>query len=324
MYPIRAKDGHFDRAFLFHLLLSEPFNKQAISFQDRTGIPKINRSQLASIILPRPPLSEQTKIAYVLSTVQRAIEQQDRIIALTTELKKGLMHKLFTEGLRGEPLKETEIGPVPESWELIPLGDVLTLAQYGLSLKGEEIGSYGLLRMTNQTDGRISPNNLQFVTIDDHVYKKFTVQKGDILFNRTNSRELVGRTAIFDIEGDYVFASYLIRLRTDTVRLNPFFLNQYLCAGETQTRLKSIATPSVSQSNISASRLRRFQIPLPSLMEQVGVVAISEVLDRKIYLHRRKKLTCEDLFRTLLHQLMTAQIRVNDLDIGELETEIME
>ena len=66
-------------------------------------------------------IAEQRKIAAVLGLVQRAIEQQERLIALTTELKKALLHKLFTEGLRGEPQKQTEIGPVPESWEVVPL-----------------------------------------------------------------------------------------------------------------------------------------------------------------------------------------------------------
>ena len=76
------------------------------------------RRQLCESSIPIPPLAEQRKIAAVLGLVQRAIEQQERLIALTTELKKALLHKLFTEGLRGEPQKQTEIGPVPESWEV--------------------------------------------------------------------------------------------------------------------------------------------------------------------------------------------------------------
>jgi type I restriction enzyme S subunit len=80
--------------------------------------------QLKSLPIPVPPVSEQRKIAAVLGLVQRAIEQQERLIALTTELKKALLHKLFTEGLRGEPQKQTEIGPVPKSWEVMRLGSL--------------------------------------------------------------------------------------------------------------------------------------------------------------------------------------------------------
>src|SRR5205807_9396934 len=85
--------------------------------------PNISRSALIEFEVPVPPLSEQRKISAVLGLVQQAIEQQERLIALTTELKKALLHKLFTEGLRGEPQKQTEIGPVPESWEQHPLED---------------------------------------------------------------------------------------------------------------------------------------------------------------------------------------------------------
>ncbi len=74
--------------------------------------------------MPLLDLAEQRQIAAVLSAVQRAVERQERLIALTAELKKALMHRLFTEGTRGEPLKQTEIGPVPESWEVVPLGSL--------------------------------------------------------------------------------------------------------------------------------------------------------------------------------------------------------
>ena len=265
--------------------------------------------------LPRPPLPEQKKIAHVLSTVQRAIEAQERIIQTTTELKKTLMHKLFTEGLRNEPQKQTEIGLVPESWEVSLLGNSLSVAQYGLSVKGTTKGDYPILRMTNQVDGQIIGNNLQFVKIGEADFKKFKVEKGDILFNRTNSLDLVGRTAIHDIEGNYVFASYLIRLRTDRKKLNPFFLNLYFNRDETQSRLKSIATRAVSQSNISATKLKGFPIPLPSTKEQTKIVTQTEAIEIKLLLHRRKLESLQHLFRTLLHELMTAKIRVDELEI---------
>ena len=275
----------------------------------------INKGIVSSFPLPLPPLPEQKKIAHILSTVQRAIEAQERIIQITIELKKSLMHKLFTEGLRNEPQKQTEIGPIPESWEVVKLSDLLTIAQYGMSVKGNHEGNYPILRMTNQVDGQIVGRNLQYVEINNGNFEKFKVERGDILFNRTNSLDLVGRTAIFNIEGDFVFASYLIRLRTDEKKLNPFFLNCYFNTDEIQARLKSIAARAVSQSNISATRLKGFPVPNPGLDEQEEIVAHAKALDRKLAVHRGKLEQLQDLFRTLLHELMTAKRRVNHLNI---------
>ena len=92
-------------------------------------------------------------------------------------------------------------------------------------------------------------------------------------------------------------------------------LNHYFNWDETQVRLKSIATRAVSQSNISATRLRGFPVPVPSPVEQNEIVANVDCLDRKLAVHRRKHATLTALFRTLLHQLMTAQLRVRDLDV---------
>ena len=285
---------------------------------DKTTLPILNKTNFENFEIAVPPLVEQRKIAGLLGVVQRAIEQQEQLLQQTMELKKTLLHQLFTQGLRGEPQKETEIGHVPESWEVMPLGNYLTEAQYGLSIKGTESGRYALLRMTNQQQGYISGDNLQFVALTQAQFERFRVERQDILFNRTNSLELVGRTAIFDIEEDFVFASYLIRLRTDAARLRPYFLNHYFNSDETQVRLKLIATRAVSQSNISATRLRSFVIPLPSPQEQDEIVAKIDCLDKKLSMHARKKLLLEELFRTLLHQLMTAQIRVNELDLAPM------
>lgn len=173
--------------------------------------------------------------------------------------------------------------------------------------------------MTNQHQGRISSDNLQYVELTRDQFEKFRVERGDILFNRTNSLDLVGRTAIFDLEKDFVFASYLIRLRTDAERLRPFFLNHYFNWEETQMRLKSIATRAVSQSNISATRLRGFLVPVPKPEEQDEIVEKVDCLDKKLSVHARKHVALTALFRTLLHQLMTAKIRVDDLVLPELK-----
>src|SRR5262249_25111499 len=110
------------------LLLRTP---QLIQDYERLSTGAVNRRRsirkedFLSIRVPCPPLDEQRQIAAVLLAVQRATERQARLIALTTELKKALMHRLFTQGTRGEQLKETEIGLVPRTWKIARLGDIL-------------------------------------------------------------------------------------------------------------------------------------------------------------------------------------------------------
>ncbi len=307
---LKPDEARFDSKFFYFALINQKIPSRGYNRHFKL---------LKESSVPHPADTwEQKKIASLLTLVQRAIEQQERLIALTTELKKALMHKLFTDGRRGEKQKQTEIGPVPESWKVIPLGSLLKMAQYGLSVKGSAAGSYPMLRMTNQINGQIVPNDLKWVEISEADFNKFSVKRGDVLFNRTNSYDLVGRTAIFDLDGEYAFASYLIRLRVDHDMLDSFFLNHYLNCDETQQRLKSIATRAVSQSNISATRLKSFMIPLPSLEEQDEVISTLNIVDKKIAEHKQFAYALQCLFQTLLHQLMTAQIRVKDLDLTEL------
>ena len=96
-------------------------------FKTGASVPTLDRNSFKTLPVLVPPLPEQKKIAHILSTVQRAIEAQERLIRTTTELKKAMMHKLFSEGLRNEPQKQTEIGPIPESWEVVEFDSFSTL-----------------------------------------------------------------------------------------------------------------------------------------------------------------------------------------------------
>lgn len=309
--------------FLFYALKSKKMAKEKAE-----DYPTLNLSEIKEIKIPLPPLPEQRKIAAILSTVQKAIEIEGKLIERTKELKKSMMHKLFTEGIprqarngaRSEKQKITEIGPIPESWEVVKLGegDILKSTQYGLSIKGQKKGKYPILRMNNLVDGLVSTSDLQFVNIDEKTFKKFKLEKGDILFNRTNSFELVGKTSIFTSEGDFVFASYLIRLKVNSDIIDHFFFNLYFNWDKTQIRLKSLASRGVSQANISATKLKTFKIPLPTLPEQQAIASILSIIDQKIEHHTTKKQKLEELFRTLLHVLMTARVRVDKINLDFL------
>ena len=190
-------DDTIDTSFLrFQLIYIRP---EILKQRYGGAQPNISQNVIRNLTVSVPPLIEQRKIAAVLNLVQQAIEQQERLIDLTTELIKTLMHKLFKEGLYGELQKETEIGLVPESWCVDSMKSFISNSKYGLSQKGQDSGPIPILRMTNQVGGYIDTHNLQYVDIPNDVLEKYRVCRGDLLFNRTNSFELVGRTALFDI-----------------------------------------------------------------------------------------------------------------------------
>ena len=156
-----------------------------------TTIPNLSRSKLAELPIALPPLSEQKKIAHILSTVQRAIKAQERIIQTTTELKKALMHKLFTEGLRKEPQKQTEIGPVPESWGVATIEEHCIASAFGPRFSSALYSHEGeilTLRTTDmEDDGRIDYNTAPKVRIDYSKFEKHYLQEGDVVVSRSGT-----------------------------------------------------------------------------------------------------------------------------------------
>ena len=217
-----GNDPRFTFFLLKHLNLAR--------FKTGASVPTLDRNSFKTLPMVVPPLPEQKKIAHILSTVQRAIEEQKRIIQTTTELKKALMQKLFTEGLRGEPQKETEIGLVPESWEVATLEHKAESFQYGTSVKcGYETKGKLVLRIPNVVGGHIDISDLKFGIPKKTEIGKLTLQAGDLLFVRTNGvKENAGRCSQFNDElDDCYYASYLIRVRLDSEVLNSSFLSEY-------------------------------------------------------------------------------------------------
>lgn len=256
---------------------------------------------------------EQQLVTSILATIERAVELEAERIVTLKELKATTMANLFRRGLSGARLKHTEIGKLPEGWDVVPLGTALRTTQYGLSVRGEKTGQVPILRMNCQQDGRVVFRDLQYVTLDPAVLKAFLLRDGDLLFNRTNSFELVGRTALFGGDYECVFASYLIRLQVVEGALSPSYLNHYLNLESVQRSIKSLATKGVSQSNISASRLKRFPVPKPPLREQDEIAKIIDSLCGRLEVAQQRAAALRHLFDSSLHQFMTGQLRVTPL-----------
>ena len=260
-------------------------------------------------LFPLPPLPEQKKIAHILSTVQRAIEAQERIIQTTTELKKTLMHKLFTEGLRNEPQKQTEIGPVPESWEVKRLGEIARIERGKFSHRPRNEprfygGAYPFVQTgdVSNCDGYVR-SFTQTLNEDGLVISKM-FPSGTILITIAAN---IGFTGI--LKFDSACPDSLIGI-SPSERVQTEFLNYYLMTQ--QPKMDRLA-PKGTQKNINIQFLKPWPVPLPSVDEQEEIAEAFCATDQKIGLAAAKRNELKDLFRTLLHQLMTAKTRVHGI-----------
>jgi len=286
-----------------------------------TTIPNLSQSKLCELPLPVPPLSEQRNIAGVLGVVQRAMEQQARLLALTAELKKTLLHKLFTEGLRGEPQKPTEIGPVPESWEVVPLGSLATKISKGSSPRwqGFEYVSEGVLfvRSQNVGAGRMDFSDRVFLSPKFNEQEKRSILKNeDILINLVGAS--IGRVALGTPEIEGANCNQAVGfVRMDCRRSFKDFLVAFLLSPAGQQQM-FFQKKDIARANLSLLDLKTFKVPVPPTAEVEEIAEVFLQIEAKLAIHQHKHATLTALFRTLLHQLMTAQIRVHDLDLKGL------
>ena len=316
--PIQEVEGVSDKFFLFHLMLHPAIRSDLAGKMDgTTGRQRLSKEVLGDRLIPLPTLPEQRKIAAVLGLVQRAIEEQARLLALTTELKKTLLHKLFTEGLRGETQKQTEIGPVPESWEMVKigsLGKVVTgttpktkVSEYYAPPEVDFIApaDLGRTRQVYRSEKKISQRGLEVirclpkdavmcVCIGSSIGKIGMTSKADSATNQQIN------SIICNDKHDPAFVYYLLS----------YFAEYW----------RGFATfgpvPILSKGNFENIKI---VVSLPKEEEEIAQCLSS--VDAKIEVHMHRKALLNELFCNLLQQLMTAQIRVRDLDLPNGETD---
>jgi type I restriction enzyme S subunit len=285
---------------------------------NKTTIPNLSRGRLAVLEVPNPPKPEQEKIAAMLWKVQRAIQVEEKLTATARELKQSAMRQLFSHGLRGELQKETDSGLIPESWEMQPIRANAKLVAGGTPSRGvKEFWTAGTIPwvktgevdycVITETEEKITPLGLENSAAK-------VLPKGTLLIAMYGQGITRGKVAILGIDAATNQASAGIIPTTD--RLMPMFLYYYLSFS--YDRLRSFSH-GAQQLNLNAELVGSFQVPSADPAEQKEIVTILQTIDRKISLHERKRAALSDLFQTLLHQLMTAQIRVDKLDIDTSE-----
>ena len=275
----------------------------------------INKGIVSSFPIPLPPLPEQKKIAHILSTIQRAIEAQERIIQTTTELKMALMHKLFTEGLRGEPQKQTDIGPVPESWEVVRLSDVCQFQSGGTPSKQNPEFWKGTIPWVSPKDMK----RPRLSDVEDHISQE-ALESGSKLAP-AGSVFVVVRGMILAKTVPVALAEVPMAINQDMKAIVPgaalrsdFLL--YALEAFRENLFRRVGRSGHGTCTLMGHEVQAFKIPLPDQKPQEEIAAAIQNIERKKELHEERRHALQDLFRTLLHELMTAKTRVHELELS--------
>lgn len=260
-----------DPAYLFGYIKSPAVQDKIEDMQSgSTNQVELNRSEIVSTVVPVAPLPEQRRIVAkvdgLTTRTARARKELDRIPTLIARYKQRLLALAFSGELTAGWRAAKGLSDAKE----VALVDVAKGFSYGTSAKSDPSGEVPVLRMGNIQDGKLDWTNLVF-TSDKAEIKKYTLIPGDVLFNRTNSPELVGKTALYKGEQDAVYAGYLIRIQC-TEKLMPEYLTYSLNGPAGRDYCWAVKTDGVSQSNINAKKIAAFRFLLPSLDEQAEIV----------------------------------------------------
>ena len=191
------------------------------------------------------------------------------------------------------------------------MGDLCDGVEYGSSAKSKKEGHIPVLRMGNIQGGKLDWENLAYTDDKDEI-KKYLLKHNDVLFNRTNSPELVGKTAIYKSEMPAVFAGYLIRIHRKPDLLDADYLNYFLNSQIALDHGKTVAISSVNQANINGAKLRGYPIPAPTLSQQKQIVAKLDALSTETQLletrYQQKLAALAALKESLLHQAFSGEL----------------
>ena len=262
-------------------------------------MPAISFGLIMDIPIPIPPLPEQKRIVSILdktfTEIAKAKTNTKQNLKNAKELFENILQNLLTD----------------KKYKKVKLGDICEKVEYGSSSKSEKEGEIPVLRMGNIQNGEFSWDNLVYSNNKED-NTKYLLKNNDVLFNRTNSPELVGKTAIYKNEMPAIFAGYLIRIHRKDELLDAEYLNYYLNSENAKDYGKTVVISSVNQANINGTKLKTYPIPLPSLKEQKTIVKKLNNITNEIkklelvYLQKLKDL--EDLKKSVLQKALNGEL----------------
>ena len=320
LIPKKPKLGPFIRAAIYHS------RAQLLSriVPSAHGTMTLNLDDIETFVIPMPEAGEEAEaIGSVIDIAIDKGEQAAQELALAQQLKRSVMQAVFTRGLRGEPQKDTEFGPVPEGWALATLGDVATVqtgVAKGRKFPDADMVTVPYLRVANVQDGHLDLAEMKDISIRRSEVDRYRLQSGDVVLTEGGDFDKLGRGFIWRGELELcVHQNHVFAVRPDGARLLPEFFAYLAQSAYGKAYFLKVAHKTTNLACINSTKLKAFPLLIPpTLEEQQEIVDILGALDRKIDLHRRKREVVDDILKALLHKLMTGEMRVGNLDLSAI------
>ncbi|GMV61743.1 MAG: hypothetical protein AMXMBFR74_09120 [Parvibaculum sp.] len=290
---LRASDRILPR-FLFYVLSSSAFIDTINAETFGTKMPRADWETVGHQPLPLPDLDTQRRIAQLLddktARIDALIERKRALLDRLAEKRQALITRAVTCGHNPTaPLRDSGVdwlGKIPAHWECWPIKRYLTEREYGISEALSESGAVAILRMGNIQGLELDLSELKYV---EEVEPFLLLRENDVLFNRTNSIDLVGKSAIYrgNFDGDLSFASYLARFRFDP-RYLPEFANYVFGTEQLLAYARTMALRAIGQANLNPSRFAEIPVPVPPIEEQRQIAQFLRTQGEKIEEVRQK------------------------------------
>ena len=289
--------NEIDSKFLVHRLKYDYFNGSLNDYYTGVTIKHLTGQDLHRYEILLPPRSEQRKIAAILDQAEHLRRKRRTALEYIDRLKSNLFIAQF-----GNPAINDR------KWPLGTIGDITESTQYGTSFPAGEVGKLPILRMGNITySGDIDCSNLKFIDLPARDVEKHTVRAGGILFNRTNSPDLVGKTAIYKGIDIFAYAGYLVRVRTGD-KSDPEYISGFLNSGYGKATLRGMCKTIIGMANINAKEMASISIPVPPLDLQRAFAARVAEIDKLKALHRAHLAKLDELFASLQHRAFRGEL----------------
>ena len=294
LVPLLPKDG-VDREFIAYLLRRKETVEYVMASVTGARMPRTDMKALMSLPVPLPPLDEQQRVVGILNRAAKI----ERLRAQARERFREFILALFLK-MFGDPVEN------PMGWEVRALGELCTLTQYGTSKKANDRAEgLPVLRMGNITyGGDLDCSDLKWVALSERDIEKYALRSGDILFNRTNSKELVGKTGVWDGRFEAVAASYFIRLRLDETRVCPAYVWGFMNSAAMKHRLFAAARGAIGQANINAKEVKSLSLPVPPSSLQVRYAEVVEAARTALIVAESGSRTTSELGTSLMSRLL--------------------